>query len=102
LSSTQIPKKNEVLPNVQRFKDPAVDAAVTKLAAATDRETQKSDLEPLVETMMTQYPVTSLIYAPARVIYRTDKAVGWPSEQDPYANPTHDNLLMLPHRTAPK
>jgi peptide/nickel transport system substrate-binding protein len=102
LSSTQIPTRTEVLPNVQRFKDPAVDAAVTKLAGDVDRESQKKDLEPLIDTMMTQYPVTSLIYAPARVIYRTDKAVGWPSEKDPYANPQDDKLLMLTHLTAPK
>src|SRR6476661_8204061 len=102
LSSTQIPTKTEVLPNVQRFKDPAVDAAVTKLAGDTDKESQKRDLEPLIDTMMTQYPVTSLIYAPARVIYRTDKAVGWPSEKDPYANPQDDKLLMLTHLTAAK
>ena len=102
LSSTQIPTKTDVLPNVQRFKDPAADAAVTKLASDTDKESQKRDLAPLVETMMTQYPVTGLIYAPARVIYRTDKAVGWPSEQDPYANPQDDKLLMLTHLTAPK
>ena len=51
--------------------------------------------------MMTQYPVTPLIYAPARIIYRTDKAVGWPSEQDPYANPLDDRLLVLTRLTAP-
>ena len=102
LASTQMPTKTTVLPNVQRFKDPAVDAAVTKLSADTDRESQKRDLAPLVDTMMTQYPVTALIYAPARVIYRTDKAVGWPSEEDPYANPQDDKLLMLTHLTAPK
>ena len=38
-------RKTEVLPNVQRFKDPAVDAAVTKLAGATDpREPEAADL----------------------------------------------------------
>ena len=42
LSSTQIPTKTDVLPNVERFKDPAVDAAVTKLAGDTDRESQKA------------------------------------------------------------
>ena len=102
LSSTQIPTKTDILPNVERFKDPAVDAAVTKLASDTDKESQKADLAPLVDTMMTKYPVTALIYAPARVIYRTDKAVGWPSEQDPYANPQDDKLLVLTHLTASK
>ena len=56
LSSTQIPTRTEVLPNVQRFKDPATDAAVTKLASDADRESQKRDLEPLIETMMTPVP----------------------------------------------
>ena len=102
LLSTQIPTKTEILPNVQRFKDPAVDAAVDKLAAQTDKEAQKAALEPLVETMMTRYPVTALIYAPARILYRTDKAVGWPSEEDPYANPSDDRLLWMTHLTAPK
>ena len=52
--------------------------------------------------MMTGYPVTALIYAPARILYRTDKAVGWPSEEDPYANPSDDRLLWMTHHTAPK
>jgi peptide/nickel transport system substrate-binding protein len=47
--------------------------------------------------MMTKYPVTPLIYAPARILYRTDKAVGWPSEEDPYAQPADDRLLILTH-----
>ncbi|MCU1536025.1 MAG: transporter substrate-binding protein, partial [Humibacillus sp.] len=66
------------------------------------KEAQKKDLAPLVQTMMTTYPVTALIYAPARILYRTDKAVGWPSEQDAYANPQDDKLLVLTHLTAAK
>ena len=41
----------------------------------------------LVNTMMTQFPVIPIFYAPARSIYRTDKAVGWPSAEDPYTQP---------------
>ena len=48
----------------------------------------------LVNTMMTQYPVLPILYAPARSIYRTDKAVGWPSAEDPYCNP-QDNARDL-------
>jgi peptide/nickel transport system substrate-binding protein len=51
--------------------------------------------------MMTEYPVTSLIYAPARIIYNSDKAVGWPSEADPYAQPSDDRLLILTRLRAP-
>ncbi len=102
LSSKQFPTAKDIFPNVGRFSDPAIDAAVSKLAGSTSKEEQKANLEPLVDAMMTQFPVTPLIYAPARVIYRTDKAVGWPSEQDPYANPSDDRLLVLTHLTAPK
>jgi peptide/nickel transport system substrate-binding protein len=95
LSSDQIPTKTEILPNIQRFKDPATDATVKELSGTVDEAKQKELVGKLVDTMMTQYPVTSLIYAPARILYRTDKAVGWPSEEDPYAQPADDRLLIL-------
>ncbi|WP_076264021.1 ABC transporter substrate-binding protein [Intrasporangium flavum] len=102
LSSKQFPTAKDIFPNVGRFSDPSIDAAISKLAGSTDKEQQKENLAPLVDAMMTQYPVTPLIYAPARILYRTDHAVGWPSEQDPYANPSDDKLLVLTHLTAPK
>ncbi|MDQ6883339.1 MAG: ABC transporter substrate-binding protein [Candidatus Dormibacteraeota bacterium] len=97
LASNQIPTKTDVLPNVERWSDPATDATIADLAAATDEATVKADVGKLVDTMMTQFPVTSLIYAPARIIYRTDKATGWPSQEDPYAQPADDRLLILTH-----
>lgn len=99
LSSKQFPTDKEVLPNVGRFSDPQVDATVAALSQATDPETQKAEVGKLVDVMMTQYPVTALIYAPTRILYRADKAVGWPSEQDPYANPSDDRLLVLTRLT---
>ncbi|MDF2145582.1 ABC transporter substrate-binding protein [Knoellia sp. p5-6-4] len=101
LASNQIPTKTEILPNVQRWKDPQTDATVKELSAAIDPEEQKRLVGDLVETMMTKYPVTSLVYAPARIIYRSDKAVGWPSEEDPYAQPADDRLLILTRLRAP-
>ncbi len=101
LTSKQIPTKTTVLPNVERFSDPATDKVVDDLSGATEPADQKKYVGDLVNTMMTQYPVTSLIYAPARIIYRTDHAVGWPTEQDPYAHPSDDRLLILTHLTAP-
>ena len=89
------------MPNVQRFKDPATDKAVAELGGTTDPAKQKEYVGHWSTTMMTQFPVTSLIYAPTRIIYRTDNAVGWPSEQDPYANPTDDRLMILTHLRAP-
>lgn len=95
LSSDQIPTKTEILPNVERWNDPATDATVKELSGTTDEAKQKELVGTLVETMMTQYPVIPLVYAPARILYRTDKAVGWPSEADPYAQPADDRLLIL-------
>ncbi len=102
LSSKQFPSEKEILPNVGRFSDPSVDSTVAALSQATDPETQRTEVGKLVDVMMKQYPVTSLIYAPTRLIYRTDKATGWPSEQDPYANPSDDRLLVLTRLTSPK
>ena len=97
LASDQIPTKTEILPNVERWSDPATDATIKELSSTTDEAKQKQLVGTLVDTMMTQYPVTPLIYAPARILYRTDKAVGWPSEEDPYAQPADDRLLILTH-----
>ena len=55
----------------------------------------------LVKAMMTDYPVLPILYAPARGIYRTDKAVGWPTEEDPYANPQDSMRVIMTHLTAP-
>jgi peptide/nickel transport system substrate-binding protein len=101
LSSDQIPTQKTVLPNVERWRDAQTDATVKELSASVDPAEQKRLVGDLVETMMTKYPVTSLIYAPARIIYNTEKAVGWPSEKDPYAQPVDDRLLILTHLRAP-
>ncbi len=76
LSSKQFPTEQDILPNVGRYSDPATDEAIEGLSGATDREEQKPFLGELVDVMMTEYPVTALIYAPSRTIYRTENAVG--------------------------
>jgi len=100
LHSGQFPTQTEVRSNVERWNDPATDATVDKLAASTDEAEQKALIGELVDTMMTKFPVISLLYAPERLIYRTDKAVGWPSEENPYVNPGA-RLVILTHLTAP-
>lgn len=98
LASNQIPTKTDILPNVQRWNDPATDKQVEDLSGSVDEVRQKEYAGELVNTMMTQYPVTALIYAPSRLIYRSDKAVGWPSDENPYAHPDN-KLLILTHLT---
>jgi peptide/nickel transport system substrate-binding protein len=101
LATAQIPTKTTIKGNVGRFSDPAVDAAVKELTGSTDEAQTKELVGVLVNAMMTQYPVLSILYAPARSIYRTDKAVGWPSAEDPYCNPQDSARVWMTHLTAP-
>ncbi|MGP9537134.1 ABC transporter substrate-binding protein [Brachybacterium sp. AOP43-C2-M15] len=99
LASDQIPTKDTVFANVGRWTDDDTDAIVAELSGETDPEAQKELTGELVDVMMTQYPVTALFYAPARMIYRTDKAEGWPTEEDPYG--TNSEMLMIMTRLVP-
>jgi len=100
LSSAQFPTKTDIKGNVGRFSDPAVDEAVKGLTGTTDEARTKELVGVLVTAMMTQYPVLPILYAPARSIYRTDKAVGWPSAEDPYCNPQDNPRLWMTHLVA--
>ena len=101
LNSKQFPTEQDIFPNVGRYSDPATDEAIQGLSGATDREEQKPYLGELVDVMMTEYPVTALIYAPSRTIYRTENAEGWPTEDDAYASGADDRLLVMTHLTPP-
>jgi len=101
LNSKQFPTEQDIFPNVGRYSDPATDDTIAQLSGATSREEQKPYLGDLVDVMMTEYPVTSLIYAPSRTIYRTDNAEGWPTEDNPYASGADDRLLVMTRLTPP-
>jgi peptide/nickel transport system substrate-binding protein len=101
LATSQFPTKTDVLGNVERYSNPEVDKAVKDLSGTTDPAKVKELVGVLVKAMMTDYPVLPILYAPARGIYRTDHAVGWPTEQDPYANPQDGMRVILTHLTAP-
>jgi peptide/nickel transport system substrate-binding protein len=97
IDTTQIPKPDTVLSNVERFSDPAVDKTLSDLGVVTNDGQRKALVGKLVDVMMTQYPVTPLIYAPARIVYSTRNAVGWPNAEDPYAFADSDRLIVLTH-----
>ncbi len=100
LATKQIPTKTEIRGNVERYSSPPVDDAIAQLAGTTDQAATKQLVGVLVTTMMTQYPVLPIFYAPARGIYRTDKAVGWPTAENPYANPQDNARLWMTHLSA--
>ena len=99
LVSDQVPTEDTVYSNVGRWIDADTDETVAELSGETDPEKQKELTADLVDTMMTQYPVTCLFYAPARMIYRVDKAEGWPTEENPYG--ASSEMLMIMTRLVP-
>lgn len=101
VASSEIPNKTTIKGNAERYRNPEVDKAIGALAGATDDAAAKEQVGVLVNAMMTDYPVLPILYAPARAIYRTDHAVGWPSAEDPYANPQDQPLVWITHLTAP-
>lgn len=101
LASSQFPTTTTIKGNAERYSNPAVDKAVTNLGATTDTQQTKQQVGVLVNAMMTDYPVLPILYAPARAIYRTDHAVGWPTAADPYANPQDQPQVWMTHLTAP-
>jgi peptide/nickel transport system substrate-binding protein len=102
LATAQIPTKTTILGNIGRFSNPQVDQAITALQGTTDPVKTKELVAVLVTTMMTQFPVIPIFYAPARSIYRTDKAAGWPSADNPYCNPQDNARVWMTHLSAAK
>ncbi|MEU8226503.1 ABC transporter substrate-binding protein [Kribbella sp. NPDC048915] len=100
MATAEIPDKTTIKGNIERYSNPAVDKAISALAAATDEKATKEQVGVMVDAMMTDFPVLPILYAPARAIYRTDHAVGWPTAEDPYANPQDQPLVWMTHLTA--
>ncbi|MGB4776743.1 ABC transporter substrate-binding protein [Microbacterium sp.] len=84
LVSSQISHDQELLNNRARFSDPAIDGLIAEWANTTDETQAKKLQDQVVDVFMTQFPYIALQYAPSRLIYRTENATGWPSEENPY------------------
>jgi len=102
VASSEIPTRTTIKGNVEHYTNPAVDKAIAALGSTTDPQQTKQQVGVLVDAMMTDYPVLPILYAPARAIYRTDHAVGWPTADDPYANPQDQPIVWITHLTAPQ
>ncbi|MEW1834834.1 ABC transporter substrate-binding protein [Microbacterium sp. NPDC079995] len=84
LQSSQISKDKELLLNRARYSDPEMDALIDEWANTTDAARAKEIEGEVIDVFMTEFPYIALQYAPNRLIYRTENAVGWPSEENPY------------------
>ncbi len=98
LSSSQISHDQELLLNRARFDDPEVDALITEWSNTTDEAEAKKLQDAVIDVFMTEFPYIALQYAPNRLIYRTENAVGWPSDENPYPV---DQLIRLATKLRP-
>lgn len=92
LQTSQISGEQELLLNRARYSDPEVDALIDEWANTTDEARSAQIEEQVIDIFMTEFPYIALQYAPSRLIYRTDNAVGWPSDENPYPI---DQLIRL-------
>ncbi|WP_433190415.1 ABC transporter substrate-binding protein [Actinoallomurus sp. CA-150999] len=73
--------------NYERWKDATTDRLLAEYAATDGRTAQQKAIQGLGRIMVEKQPFLPLFYSAAWAQYRTNKYVGWPTEQDPYAVP---------------
>jgi len=74
-----------------RFKDPAAQAALSQLAAATTVTAQQAAVGSLQQILSTQVPEAPLLYGAAWAEYSTKNYVGWPTQANAYSDPGPTN-----------
>jgi peptide/nickel transport system substrate-binding protein len=73
--------------NIEKWNDPATDAALKDFQGTTDPTAQKAAMAKLEDVMVNQMPAIPLFYGPVWYIYSTKKYTGWPDASNPYATP---------------
>jgi peptide/nickel transport system substrate-binding protein len=68
----------------ERLKDPAIDAALAKLAGASTLADQTAALEPIAKYVAANLPIIPTTTASQWFEYNSEHFVGWPTEQNPY------------------
>lgn len=74
--------------NYQRWKDDESDRLIAEYASTDDLAKQQAATQGLGKIMVEKLPVLPLFYSPSWAQFRTNKYVGWPSKDDPYAMPS--------------
>lgn len=73
--------------NYERWISPQTDALLNQFAAASDSATQHALINRLQGIMLSQVPVIPVTEQVAWDEWSTAKFAGWPTPQNPYANP---------------
>jgi len=73
--------------NYERYISPQADGLLNQFAAASDSATQQSLLSKLQGLMLRDVPVIPVTEQVSWYEWSTAQFAGWPTPQDPYANP---------------
>jgi peptide/nickel transport system substrate-binding protein len=87
--------------NEVRWNDQKTDDLLAQLKTQTDLAAQKETVGDLAKVMYDEKPYIPMWYGASWFEYSTKRAVGWPSEANPYAKPSN-MLIILTHLTPAK
>jgi peptide/nickel transport system substrate-binding protein len=89
------PVGEDATSNFIRYQNPDYDALADQLRVATTFEEQQALVYQLQQIFFDELPVIDLWYGAHWFQYRTENAVGWPNEENPYAQQTDPYLLLI-------
>jgi peptide/nickel transport system substrate-binding protein len=75
---------NNATGDYERLANPAIDAALAKLAGDQTVEQQTADLVPIETYVAENLPVIPVTTASEWFEYNSERFVGWPTQQNPY------------------
>ncbi|WP_328902555.1 ABC transporter substrate-binding protein [Streptomyces sp. NBC_00441] len=81
--------------NFGRFKSTEATEALKDFAQATTDTARKQAMDTLQKIMVEQAPMIPTAAAPVGAEYSTKNWVGWPTEDNPYADPQHTQRTSL-------
>lgn len=100
-SAATAPVGEKAVSNHVRWEDETTDDLLNQFLSAETEEQQMEIAHQLQTVMYEQFPTIPLWYGAIWFQYRTENAVGWPNEEDPYAG-SGDLPLILRRLRAPE
>lgn len=100
-SEMTAPVGEDATSNFVRWEDEKTDELLAQFLSAETEDVQKEIAYQLQTIMYEQFPTIPLWYGAIWFQYRTENAVGWPNEEDPYAG-SGDLPLILRRLRAPE
>jgi peptide/nickel transport system substrate-binding protein len=94
-SDLTAPIGEQATSNWIRWEDEATDELLNTLATTSDEAEQKEAVNQLQMIMVEQFPTIPLWYGAHWFQYRTEKAVGWPNEEDPYTIQAGNSAFLI-------